>query len=1029
MSMRHPILVSLMLAALSLSVFAQSTATLQGNVTDQSGAVVSGVKVTVRNQATGAERIAQTDSDGNYQVAALPPGVYRVEAQGQGFSSQTVSDLTLEVSRIVVQNFQLKIGDMTQRVEVTADSQTVETSTITVGQVINQKTVQEIPLNGRHFVDLGLLIPGSVTPPQNGFLTAPLRGQGSFAFNTAGAREDTVNFMINGINLNDMSQNQITFQPSINTVQEFKVDNSTYSAEYGRNSGAIVNIATRSGTNDFHGEGFEFLRNDAIDARNFFDRCPDTNPNCKRGGRPPFKRNQFGAALGGPILKDKTFFFFSYEGLRQRQGITLVSTAVPTQAQRDAVTDPVVKKLLAPNLVPLPNFGANGFVGSATAPVDLDQWTIDVSHTLGANDRLHGYYVIQRDKRGEPSLQGNTIPGFGDTRRSRRQIFTLNETHTFSSNVVNEARLGFNRIFITFTPNAQLNPADFGIVNGINQPIGLPQINIAAGALNFGGPNGFPQGRGDVTGALSNTLSYLRGRHSFKFGGEFRRFYNNNFAQTIGSFGFATLDEFLGVVKNSANGPTQANAFTANLGSQSSSIAQGALGFFAQDGLKVKPNFTLELGLRYDWLMTPSERYDRFVIFDPATNSLNRVGAGIDNIYQANHAVQPRVGFAWDPFKDGKTSIRAGYAILADQPVTGLITGASTNPPLADPRSFSPPAKTPGLRATFTNALALAAAAGLAPTSVDTNFENAYVQSWNLNVQHEITPTLGVTVGYFGSKGTHLRIQRNINQFRSDATRPFTALSSNSPILALAGLGNILENDSASNSSYNALWLTANKRLSRGLQFNASYTFSKSIDYNSLNTQGVVVQDSFNLRGSRGLSDFDARNRFVINFLYELPFKGGRLVEGWQFSSITQLQSGNPVNLVTNINSFTGTATLRPDLVGPITILEDPNRWFDTSSFVTPTSPTTHFGSLGRNVVIGPGFSNVDFSVLKKTAITEKLRTEFRAEIFDLFNHANFGQPGAQLGSQNFGKIINTRFPTSDSGSSRQLQFALKLVF
>jgi hypothetical protein len=361
--------------------------------------------------------------------------------------------------------------------------------------------------------------------------------------------------------------------------------------------------------------------------------------------------------------------------------------------------------------------------------------------------------------------------------------------------------------------------------------------------------------------------------------------------------------------------------------------------------------------------------------------------------------------------------------------VTNLITGTATNPPLADPRNFTPPAANPGLRTTFSGALAAALAAGLAPTSADSDFENAYVQSWNLNVQYGVTPTLGVTIGYFGSKGTDLRIQRNINQFRSNGTRPFAALSSNSPILPGRTLGNILENGSAGNSSYNALWLTANKRISRGLQFNASYTFSKSIDYNSLNSQGVVVQDSFNIRGSRGLSDFDARHRFVINWLYELPFKGNRLIEGWQFSSITQLQSGNPVNLVTNINSFTGVATLRPDLVGPITILEDPNRWFDTSSFVAPTTPTTHFGSLGRNVVIGPGFKNVDFSVLKKTNITERLRTEFRAEFFDLFNHANFGQPGAVVGSATFGQITNTRFPTSDSGSSRQLQFALKLIF
>src|SRR5262245_34325364 len=369
---------------ITISALAQSTATLQGTVTDQSGAILSNARVIVRNQATGLERTVQTDSSGNYQVAALPVGTYRVEVQAQGFTPLVATDLTLEVSRIVVQNFQLKVGGVTQEVSVTADTQTVETATMTVGQVINQKTVQEIPLNGRHFVDLGLLIPGSVTPPQNGFLTAPLRGQGSFAFNTAGAREDTVNFMINGINLNDMVQNQITFQPSINTVQEFKVDNSTYSAEYGRNSGAIVNIATRSGSNGFHGETFEFLRNDALDARNFFDRCPSSNPNCKGGGKPPFKRNQFGAALGGPILKDKTFFFFSYEGLRQRQGLTLPNATVPTQAQRTAVTDPVVKKLI--DKIPPPNFGANGFTGSATAPVNLDQWTGDISHTIGDNN-------------------------------------------------------------------------------------------------------------------------------------------------------------------------------------------------------------------------------------------------------------------------------------------------------------------------------------------------------------------------------------------------------------------------------------------------------------------------------------------------------------------------------------------------------------------------------------------------------------------------------------------------------------------
>src|SRR4051794_15867125 len=322
------IVIFLMLVAALLatsSALGQSTATIQGTVTDSKGAVLPNATVIVKNRNTSTERTAQTDNDGNYQIAALPVGLYTVEARVQGFKTQLADGVTLEVAKTVVQNFQMEVGALSEQVLVASDVPVIETTTTSVGTVINQRTVQEIPLNGRHFVDLGLLIPGSVTPPQNGFLTAPLRGQGSFAFNTAGNREDTVNFMINGINLNDMVQNQITFQPSINTVSEFKVDNSTYSAEYGRNSGAIVNIATRSGTNGFHGEGFEFIRNNVLDARNYFNPSPIPQS--------PFKRNQFGGAIGGPIIPNKTFFFFSYEGLRQRQGLT-INTVVPSAAQR-----------------------------------------------------------------------------------------------------------------------------------------------------------------------------------------------------------------------------------------------------------------------------------------------------------------------------------------------------------------------------------------------------------------------------------------------------------------------------------------------------------------------------------------------------------------------------------------------------------------------------------------------------------------------------------------------------------------------
>jgi hypothetical protein len=437
---RRAVLPRLLLLAMTLLVLApslaiaQSTGRIRGVVSDTQGGIVPGATIVVRSQATGEERTTVSDRQGEFLVPALPVGVYRIEVRLQGFQSKVVTDLRIEVAQTVVQNVQLGLGNLTEEVAVVGQAPVIETATTSVGQVIDQKTVQEMPLNGRHFVDLGLLIPGSVAPPQSGFLTAPLRGQGSLAFNTAGNREDTVNFMINGINLNDMVQNQITFQPPISTVQEFKVDNSTMSAEYGRNSGAVVNIATRSGTNDFHGEAFEFFRDQRMDASNYFATTKN-----------PFRRNQFGGSVGGPIQRDKMFFFASYEGLRQRQGIPL-NSGVLSEAQRAGVTDPVARGLL--QYIPSPNAtGASGegrFIGSATAPVNIDQVTADVNREMGRNDRLKFYWAFQKDKRQEPVLQGNTVPGFGDTRTGKRQILTLNETRIFGPTIVNEARFGFN---------------------------------------------------------------------------------------------------------------------------------------------------------------------------------------------------------------------------------------------------------------------------------------------------------------------------------------------------------------------------------------------------------------------------------------------------------------------------------------------------------------------------------------------------------------------------------------------------------
>src|SRR6184192_2207982 len=457
----------ILVCAATIPALAQSTASLTGIVTDASGAAVPNAKVTVTNKATGVSFNTQTDSAGAYLIPSLPIGVYDIEVTASGFQKALVTDLDLPVATSVTRNVQLRIGETSVTVEITADAVILDTATNSMGQVINDKYVQDIPLNGRHFTDLSLLTPGTITPPANGFLSFPLRGQGSFGINTAGQREDTTNWLVNGINLNDNVQNQITFQPPIDTLAEYKIDNSSFPAEYGRNSGAIVNLATRSGTSEYHGELFEFFRNSALDARNFF------NPILTSSGAPnpqaAFKRNDFGASFGGPIKKNKIFFFLAYEGLRQHQNLTVTSNRVPSQNEKAGVTHQAIQKIIA--LIPAANLVGSGnpadpatfnaFTGGTLANVSLNQGSADLDVALSSKDRIHAYYVVQKDLRQEPTAGGaiNTnLPGFGDTRDGFRHLATFSEDHFFGPSLTNTVRLGFNRIHLTFTPNALLDP-------------------------------------------------------------------------------------------------------------------------------------------------------------------------------------------------------------------------------------------------------------------------------------------------------------------------------------------------------------------------------------------------------------------------------------------------------------------------------------------------------------------------------------------------------------------------------------------
>jgi hypothetical protein len=1052
--MRRLILVFLGILAVAVPAMAQSTGTLQGAITDSQNAVMPGVTVTIKNVATGLERTTVTDSAGQYVAASLQPGHYTVTAHIDGFQEQK-AEVDVQPAQTTVQAFKLGVAALQEALTVTGSSPIIETATVSVGQTMREKTVQEIPLNGRHFVDLGPLMPGGSTSPQNAGLSAPLRGQGSFSFMSAGNRETSVNMMVNGINLNDLSNSQVTFQPSINTVSEFKVDNSTFSAEYGRNSGAIVNVATRSGSNDLHGEAFDYYRDNKYDSRNYFNP-PSIRPDGTETPQSVFNRKQFGFNLGGPVVKNRSFFFGSYEGLRHLQAIDFNSGTL-TDAQRAGVTDPTAKNLLA--YIPKANDGTGArVITSEQAPVNIDQYTIDSRNNIRNGDDFHVYYAFQRDLRTEPNAQGQTVPGYSDQRGGHRQIMTLNETHIFSSALVNEVRGGYNRINISFNPNTLVDTKAIGINVGQTQnPIALPSITISGVGINFGGPAAFPSGREVQTSAIADTATYLRGNHIIKFGGEYRHVTQYSFNGDPGSFTYPSAAAF-----QSGFG----SAFGITLGDRAYNARVNAFGAFVQDSITVGPDLKLDVGLRYDALPSPTERDNLLVTFDPATSSLLQINGpgGFTQVTKNGSDFQPRLGVIWNPKGDGKTVVRGAYAVMVNQSNTGYFVGESGNPPLVTPLS----AQATGSAASnikIDNAInGAGAATSVSPSFTDPNFLPGRMQTWNVNVERDVMG-MGVMVGYFGSHGDRQRIPINFNQFTTPGgtVRPYPKLSATSPILPGSPLGNITEQTSLGWSDYKGLWITANRRLNKGLQVQGSYTLSKSTDTNSYDGT-LTAQDSTNLADSVGPSDFDVRHRVSVNLSYELPFHGNRLKDGWQIVVVEQAQTGNPLNIVTNISTITGSTTVRPDLIGALpAIVNKPNldangfvtsyQWFDgqttvcdprvagqctsASIFALPynAAGVAHFGNLGRNLLYGPGFGNTDFSIIKNIAFTGSMRAQLRVEMFNLFNQANLGQPGRTASgsptaqSQTFGVIANTRFPTGDSGSSRQIQFAAKFLF
>jgi hypothetical protein len=992
---------------------AAQNGSITGAVKDAQNAGVAAAVVTLTDIGKQIKSKSVTAQDGSYDFPTLRPGSYSLTVESPGFQTFTIPSLTLEVDQRIRADASLAVSGASAYVDVNAAIAGVQTESSAIGDVMNSQQISDIPLNGRFFLDLAVLVPGSVlgsTNNRSGNTSASAFG--AFSINSSGARSDSASFVLDGINLNDGTQ--IEFQPSIEAIQEFKVDSNAFSAEYGRTSGIIITGIVKSGTNAFHGVLFDYLRNDKLDALNFFD--PPRAVEKARTGETiaPFKRNIFGESVGGPVLlpgyngRNRTFFFENYEGRRLRETETFTTT-VPTLSQRAAVTNPVVQKLLT--LIPQPNnagSAVNNYTGQAPRNYNLDNVTMRIDHSFNASNLLFGNFIFEPDNRNEASSLGtHNIPGFGDYRVGHRKLLSIGYTTVFSPRLTGELHLGGNRLQLDFTSQTgvdMLAPGAFGLNTGVAD--NFPDIRISGGPA-FAGLAGYPQGRKDTTVQANYILSWIKGSHSLKFGVDYRAFYNNSYnGGTGGQINFSSIATFL------AGTPSTTSI---QRGFVTPALSIPAYAGFAEDTYKVTPRLTLNLGLRYEYNAVASARHNNLSVFNFSTNTLSQVGTnGVSGPYKPDFLdFGPRVGLSWDPFGKGRTVIRMGAGIYYDEPQLSAISGLASNTPFANKFTYT------YASISLANPFVPGSTSALAPAAISPDFKGARVPQYNFNIQHERWDTV-FQIGYIGSASRRLAVTRDYNQ-GIGGVRPITTF----------GPVNVYQ--STARASYNALWLSAKRKLSKGLSLDASYTFSKSIDTTS-SSSGSQIQDSNNLDAEKSLSDFDARHRFVISLLYQIPGHVSHVrsfLDHWSISAVGNYQSGNPFSpIVSSLRSGSLNAFDRPNVVyGQSVSLPDPgpNAWFNTAAFAL--NPIGQFGNAGRNILTGPELRDIDFSLLKNFLLREPFHLQFRGEIFNVTNTPNFGQPGNTVGAANFGVIQTTRSQRGDFGSSRQIEFALKLIF
>ena len=1052
MQTRLPILVLALCVFGSQALLAQAVdGSVRGIVTDPSGQPVAGAAITLVDEATGLERSTQTSLAGAYGFGGLTPAPYKLEIRADGFKTIVRSGLSLPIGGAVRADFELEIGEETVEVNVSAERPLLEQDSAAVGAVIPNNYIVNLPLNGRNWLELALLIPGT-TPPAVG---SPGTERGRLAFQAAGGRESANSFVYDGVYAIDPTLNSFTFTPPVDAIQEFRLETANSAAGLGRNSGGQVAVALKRGGNQFHGAVYEFFRNDTLDARNFFDLADQPQPK--------LRRNQFGAAVGGPIRKSSTFFFADFEGLRERRDMTR-TTNVPTLAERQgdfsqsALPAPIDFFTFQPfpngqlpflhpvgqgvaSLYPLPNRSATGqnFVSTPTLSDDANKFDIRIDQQVGETGTLSARYSFADRDRFEPfaAQQFSAVPGYGNDVDERGQNLMVGETHTFGSRWVNDIRFGFNRVDTrTFHQNSGTS---------INRTVGLPDFATrdrdlglsfiqVTGLSPLGDEFNNPGDSMMDSWQISDTVSASLGRHFVEAGFEHRQIRGNAFRDVLSRGQLSFTDR---AFTQSAFADLLLGLPTFTLAAQSDNEQNQrtrATNLFVDDSWRVRSDLTIHLGLRYELNQPVYDAMDAAAIYDPSTQQIVQLGTGgipRGGFSTDTNNFAPRLGLAWSPGGSRTTVIRTGYGLHYNFSPMATGQGIYFNPPFFNTQLFFP-SQTQQIQ--IQDPWPTGGAAPLPPSALtyDPNLTSSYAQNWNFSVQQEMSGELVLTAGYVGTRGVHLLGSRDINQPLASPQQP--------NLRPLPFFSDINQIESSFDSVYHSLQLAAQCRFQEGLTGLFSYTWSRSIDNasNFFPSSGDAnfPQNSYDTSAERGRSSFDVPHRFVGSFAYDLPVgknlsgAAKHVFGGWRLNGVITLQTGQPYTVALPgelDNSNTGQSIQgfgagdRPNVVGdPNLSSPDPAEWINPAAFAMPAFGT--FGNAGRNIVQGPPLREVNFSFLKDTKLADDLTLQFRAEFFNFFNTPNFRNPNIFFGTPGFGRILSAR-------DGRELQFGVKLLF